>query len=116
MNRQHLNQAIAYLVSAIRAELDAPQWDRPGIEAILAKLDDRPLSAVAAAAILAAATRPDQNTPAVIAMSGPHWRSLPSYQGTPQPPQHETSGTRLPDDLTAEYAARARAAIRKAGQ
>lgn len=59
--------AIAYLVHSIR-----PSWDRAGVEAIVRTLPDD-LAAATHAAIVAAATRPDQKTPAVIAMTGSHW-------------------------------------------
>ena len=68
-NDQH--KAIAYLVNAIR-----PSWDRYGIESLLGRIDPAiSLGAVAHAAIVAAATRPDQETPAIIAMTGRHWDS-----------------------------------------
>ena len=60
-------RAIAYLVNAIR-----PEWDRPGVERVLNRIDTD-LPSLAHAAIAAASTRRDQRTPAVIAMTGPHW-------------------------------------------
>ena len=60
--------AVAYLVHAVN-----PKWDRPGIESVLRRLPDVGLAQLAHAAISCAATRTDQVTPAVIAMSGPHW-------------------------------------------
>ena len=63
------HKAIAYLVHAIR-----PSWDRCGIESLLDRIDPAiSLGAVTHAAIVAAATRLDQETPAVIAMAGRHW-------------------------------------------
>lgn len=69
MRTAEQHAALAYIVAAIR-----PDWDRPGIQTQLARLDPAvSLAAVTHAAIVAAATRPDQRTPAVIAMTGPHW-------------------------------------------
>jgi hypothetical protein len=59
--------ALAYLVHAIR-----PDWDRPGIERVITRIE-ADLAATAHAAIVAAVTRKDQKTPAVIAMAGSHW-------------------------------------------
>lgn len=61
---------LANLVHEIRTD-----WQEPGIRAALAKVADRPLLEVAAAA-LAATGRVDQRTPAVIALDGEHWRIL----------------------------------------
>ena len=69
MRTAEQHAAVAYIVAAIR-----PDWDRRGIEAQLARIDPAvSLAAVTHAAVVAAATRPDQRTPAVIAMAGPHW-------------------------------------------
>ncbi len=59
---------LATLVSTIRHD-----WDEAGVRAALAKVVDRPLGVVSAAAINAALTRTDQRSPAIIAMSGTHW-------------------------------------------
>lgn len=59
-SRTQAEQALAALVAAIR-----PDWDRPGILAILRRRPDRPLDQLAAAALWAA-TRTDQTTPALI--------------------------------------------------
>lgn len=68
INQGHI-AALAFIVNAIR-----PDWDRRGIEAQLARLDPAvSLAAITHAAVVAAVTRPDQRTPAVIAMAGPHW-------------------------------------------
>ena len=89
------HKAIAYLAHAIR-----PDWDRAGIETQLDRLDPAvSLAAVTHAAITAAATRPDQRTPAVIGMAGPHWGTCvddrpatrlptwePSHPSAPLPP------------------------------
>ena len=58
---------LASLVHELR-----PDWQEPGIRAALAKVADRPLIDVAAAA-LAACRRTDQRTPAIIAADGSHW-------------------------------------------
>ena len=111
--RAQLNGAIAYLVAAIRAEAGATPWDRPGIEATLAKLDDQPLAAVAVAAIYAAATRPDQRTPSVIASSGSHWQAFPRHEPTPTPPPlTQELNNPAPPDRAAIYLAAMRAALR----
>lgn len=61
--------ALAYVVNAIR-----PEWDRPGVIHILNRADPSvDMAALAHAAITAAATRKDQATPSVIAMTGAHW-------------------------------------------
>lgn len=61
-------QAIAYLVEAITAG----RWHRAGVMAALRDCTG-PLWLIAHAAIVAAHSRTDQATPAVIAMVGPHW-------------------------------------------
>ena len=112
--RAQLNEAIAYLVAAIRAETGATPWDRPGIEATLAKLDDQPLAAVAVAAINAAATRPDQRTPAVIAASGSHWRDFPRHEPTPTPEAYRQEPVNpAPPERAAQHIAAMRAALRR---
>ena len=63
------HKAIAYLVNAIN-----PKWDRSGVESLLSRIDPAiSLAAVTHAAVVAAATRRDQKTPAVIGMTGQHW-------------------------------------------
>ena len=59
---------LASLVAALRAD-----WDEPGVRSVLARVCDRPLGAVAIAAVTAALTRTDQRTPAIIAADGSHW-------------------------------------------
>lgn len=67
-NPSHVT-ALAYLVSTIR-----PDWDRPGVEAVINSIETAiPWPAICHAAITAAATRDDQHTPTVIRMSGAHW-------------------------------------------
>ncbi len=111
-DRRDLNRAIAYLVAAIRTDAGHQRWDQPGIEAQLAKLDDRPLAAVATAAIYAAATRPDQITPAVIAANGSHWRDFPKHEPTPQPDAYRQEPINpAPPERAAAYLAQIRANI-----
>ena len=113
-NRADLDAALAYLVANIRADTGGTPWDRPGIEAILAKLDDRPLAAVAIAAINAAATRPDQRTPAIIAGNGAHWRESPRDQPTPTPDAYTQEPINpAPPERAAQYLADLRAALRR---
>lgn len=78
-------QAIAYLVEAITAG----RWHRAGIMAALRDCTDQPLWLTAHAAIVAAHTRTDQTTPAVIAMVGPHWDDPTTKpdNGKPKPPK-----------------------------
>lgn len=62
-------QALSWIVAGIR-----PDWDQAGIARIIHKIDPAiTWPAVCHAAIVAAATRDDQRTPAIIAMSGAHW-------------------------------------------
>ena len=99
--------AVAYIVAAIR-----PDWDRRCIEAQLARLVPAvSLAAVTHAAVVAAATRPDQRTPAVIAMAGPHWAGLderPSTRLATWEPVHP--GEPLPPAQVAHHAQLAREA------
>lgn len=67
---------LAMLVSEIR-----PDWQTGGVRSALLKVADRPLREVALAA-LAATSRTDQHSPAVIALDGPHWR-LPGIETRP---------------------------------
>ena len=61
--------ALAYLVNAIR-----PGWHRAGIEAVIRSINpSTEWAAICHAAIVAAVTREDQATPAVIGMGGAHW-------------------------------------------
>ena len=100
-DRANLDAHLAYLVHHIRTD-----WDQPGIAAQLAKLHDRPLAAVALAAITAAATRPDQRTPAVIAANGSHWAAMPQHTPTPTPPAHASEpGEPIPPERAATYLA-----------
>lgn len=84
MSRDQQHRAIAFLVEAIR-----PDWGAPGVMAALDKLRDRPLADVTVAA-MRAAMRDDQRTPAVIALSGPHWLN-PQQAPTTVPPSFRSS-------------------------
>lgn len=67
-------RAIAYLAAVVR-----PDWDRPGIEAALQRIDPTiDVAAMTHAAMTCAELRRDQRTPAVIATPGPHWAPFPS--------------------------------------
>ena len=68
---------LASLVHEIR-----PDWDEAGIRTALAQQGGRHLALVAFEAVAAAITRPDQRTPAIIAMDGRH-RHLLDPPGTP---------------------------------
>lgn len=113
MNQRTSDQhkAIAYLVNQIR-----PSWDRFGVESLLSRIDPAiSLSAVTHAAVVAAATRLDQETPAIIAMSGKHWDGC---LGGP-PPLRPTSWRDPHADVTPatpEQIAQARNRIRQGGQ
>ena len=112
--RAQLDEAIAYLVAAVRNDIGAPMWDRPGTQAVLAKLDDQPIAAVAVAAIYAAATRPDQRAPTVIAASGSHWQAFPRHEPTPTPPPlTQEPNNPAPPERAAKYLADLRAALRR---
>lgn len=58
---------IAEIVARIR-----PDWDRHGIAAALAKHPQQSLDVLATQALVAAVTRTDQRTPAVLALDGDH--------------------------------------------
>lgn len=74
-------QALAYLANRLR-----PDWDRHGVERILARVADRDLGEVAVAALIASIQRTDQRTPACIAMDGRHWHVLrPGVRTLSQP-------------------------------
>lgn len=79
-------KAISWVVSRIR-----PDLDRKGIESCLAKADDQNLDVLTVQAIIAAVTRPDARTPAVIALDGDHVNrariALSRPTVTPAPPK-----------------------------
>ena len=105
--------AIAYLANAIR-----PDWQRAGIEAVLRGLgDSTDLAAMTHAAIVAAKTRPDQKSPAIIGLIGPHWGTctgdkphahLPSWR------DDLTDAKGAPPEVVARYANQVRQASREA--
>ena len=70
---------IASTVHAIR-----PDWAEEGIASTLTKLVGRSLAEVTLAATTAALTRPDQRTPAIIALGGAHW-ATPGQRTEPPP-------------------------------
>ena len=59
--------ALSWLINRIR-----PDWDRKGIESALAKHPCQVLDVLAGQALVAAVTRTDQRTPAVLALDGDH--------------------------------------------
>jgi len=59
--------ALSGIVARIR-----PDWDRHGINAALAKNPCQELDVLAAQALIAATTRPDQRTPAILGLDGDH--------------------------------------------
>lgn len=113
---QHL-QAVAYLVEAITDG----RWHRAGTMAALRDCDG-PLWLIAHAAIIAAHTRTDQTSPAVIAMVGAHWDDPTAKPATTTDRSHDLPRWR--DDLAyakkadpatvARYAEKVRQAARTA--
>ncbi len=98
-DRTRVNAHLAWLIHETR-----PDWDRPGIEAALAALNDRPIAAVMQAAAIAAETRRDQRSPWIIAQPGTHWRDMPQFQPTPTPPRFESyAGDVAPPDIARTY-------------
>ena len=98
-DRRQQNRHLAWLIHECRTD-----WDQPGIEAALDKLDDRPLTAVIQAAAIAAETRRDQRSPWIIAQPGTHWRDMPQFEPTPQPPRFVPDPTPpLPADTVRGY-------------
>ena len=80
---------LASLIYEIR-----PDWDEQGIRSAIHQIADRPLALVVTAATAAATTRPDQRTPAIIALDGDHWRQAYAMTGTPQPKRDPITATR----------------------
>ena len=115
---------IASLVHTIR-----PDWDKPGIRAALHQVADRPLALATIAATIAATTRTDQRTPAIIALDGDHWTKAHTTLGTTPRPlpieprrcAHGMIGRECPacqasqDTRTKEGVAKVRAAHRNRG-
>jgi hypothetical protein len=62
-DRRHLSEIIARI---------RPDWDRHGIAAALAKHPEQNLDILAAQAVIAAVTRTDQRTPALLGLDGDH--------------------------------------------
>lgn len=67
-DRERTNRALAHLANTIN-----PNWHTQGLTTTLGRLNNRPLPEVALATLIAATTRQDQTTPAVIMFEGPHW-------------------------------------------
>lgn len=78
-------RAIAHLVARITG------WDTAGIVAMLRRSPGRQVGELAVASLVAAVTRDDQTTPAVLAMPGDHQacaaRALRTTAPTPEPPR-----------------------------
>ncbi len=81
--------AISYLVSRLTG------WDRPGIRAALARSPRQDLGDLLVAATVAGVTRPDQATPAVIAVDGSHWDRAAIALDSPRP----SAADRLPSSV-----------------
>lgn len=83
--------ALSWLVNRIR-----PDWDRKGIESALAKHACQTLDVLAAQALIAAVTRTDQRTPAVLGLDGDHTNrarvSLGAQPVTPSAPTGPEAG------------------------
>src|SRR5690606_21227753 len=65
---QEQGAALATLVHALR-----PEWSVEGVYAVLARARDRGDAFALAHAALYAAADPENRTPGVIALPGPHW-------------------------------------------
>ncbi|MGV8972232.1 MAG: hypothetical protein ACOH10_07905 [Rhodoglobus sp.] len=70
---------IAYLANRIR-----PDWDTKGIESALAKHPDQSLDVLVVQALIAAMTRGDQRTPAVVGLDGDHTNRARAALSRPQ--------------------------------
>lgn len=106
--RDRQDQHLAWLIHEIRGD-----WDIPGIRAALHDLHDRPLAPVIQAAAIAAHTRPDQRSPWIIAQPGPHWRDMPAFEPTPQPPVYQPdTGPIATPDVAHRYADQIRETLR----
>ena len=60
-------EALIFLINSIR-----PDWNPGGVRKFLTG-SSAPIADLAIAGLLAARDRPDQRTPAVITLDGPHW-------------------------------------------
>jgi len=91
------SRALAVLVNTLR-----PDWDVPGIAAVIHRARNRaPVDELVVAAVRFAG-RTDQRTPAVFADDGTHWMGLPVAEArAPQRPKCPTHGiaVRLVDGL-----------------
>ena len=81
--------ALARFIELIRKRLPGDTWHKPGIEDALARARKRADCPDLAHAAIAAALRPENRTPAVIGMDGPHWREATR---PPRPEQIDNAG------------------------
>ena len=81
-------RALAYLVERIRVETNGSRWDKPGIDAVLAKLVGRSLVASIERVIRHAAD-PDAKTPGAILR--PFVPPAEAINTPPQPPRKHES-------------------------
>jgi len=79
--------ALSWIVSRIR-----PDWDRHGINAALAKHPCQELDVLAMQALVAATTRTDQRTPAVLGLDGDHAERARASLSKPASPTSQTPG------------------------
>lgn len=66
--------ALAGFIELLRRRLPGDTWHKPGIEDALGRARKRADAPDLAHAAIAAACRPENRTPAIIGMDGPHWR------------------------------------------
>lgn len=121
-NRTKQDAHLAWLLHEVRPEWQITDTDETGTKTATApatilgtlhKLQERPLAVVAIAALMAAHTRPDQNTPAVIAMDGPHWHAIREWEPTPTPPVYQPdTGPIATPDVAHGYAEQIRDTLR----
>ncbi|MCD4535667.1 hypothetical protein LRP67_16360 [Nocardioides sp. cx-169] len=85
---QQITHKQAIALARFIAEL-RPDWDAPGVEAALGRARTlAPAHDVAIAAIKAASIQHNQ-TPAIIALEGPHWRGSEHTPRHEEPERHE---------------------------
>lgn len=82
-------RALATYIELIRKRMPGDSWHRPGVEDALARARHRAPSPDLALAAISAATRPENRTPAIIGMDGPHWREASK---PPRPEQLDDAG------------------------
>lgn len=82
--------ALARFIELLRRRLPGDTWHKPGIENALGIARKRADAPDLAHAAIAAAIRPENRTPAVIGMDGPHWREATK----PPRPEHVDDGRR----------------------